>query len=1088
MEMKLYDPISDIDSTTYDWVCRVRVQSFWKGLNRETKEFWGINMVIIDDSNSRIHAFTSAKYCDEVLKKIKEGAIYIVSNIKVKEYLGSEKFRAVRNKKHVFFTPHTKFELDETMGLKIEKFAFDLFHFDEIEKLANDERFLIDMVGKVKNIQELIKTTKNEEEKTRLKFDISNGRSTVPVTLFDTFGEDVEKEFLKRDINNILIIICCAKVGRYEGVPHLSNYPATRVYINPEHYSVHELKKSWTESTKVPEKMHVETEEHKVDTPKKNFTIKEITSEPGKLFEGPVWCEVTVKRINDKSNWYFRKCTGCELELDCVNEKFKCSRPNGCGRIIPYPDKRFRICTLCSDSTGSISIIFSDYEITRLIGKTVTDLHAEFADEAEEEKFPNILNSIVKAKYTIQLYMGEENIKNGSTVFEAKEIKQAQEKADNFDPNVAAADEIEELSMINATEGDSNLNHTPNTENSTNTKFRARKITEVVTFNAADTTIAKPPKIIKLEKLGDCQERIKVRVIRLWRGATRAGVEFKNFNLILMDDKSKRVHAFVPTKCADEIEDKITVGKTYVIKNFAVQLYSATEKFRLLRNDRQLVFSMETNIQEVDDDGLSMGQEAFDFYDHSQLEELSKQTTYLTGIIKKHQHLRDIRNKHGQDQRQAKLIITDGRLANPDFAKNALGTEIKKPMEQHTIQIIFTLGKEYIEASVFSHVKIVGFDENMNWGYNACTDCGRETKMENPCPVCESCNRFVPYPDKKFRVHVFAKDHSGQMQVVLGDREVRTVIGFRARELFAQATTTTCNTEGIPAINLSSNMQVVLRDGEVRTITGSRASDLADEEKIHTNMDEIPYQMISNLRPQTTTAWRLKVRVTRVWQAIDWQGNTVGINLIFVDELGGRIHAWIAAANMNQFQNLITEGQTYNVHNFVVRQYGSMQTYRCFQNDVFIQLYHLTNLFVAEGVDYIQRHVFHFTDLSAIMHVARERNFLIDVVGIVQQVQPLSTYRNKYNELKYSIQLTINDMHTSAQVIFYDEMAQSFDQEVHNAGQHPVIVIIASVKATLIQGEEKLTNYPPTRFFINLNHEAVQDLRDAFRLANRRLH
>lgn len=69
--------------------------------------------------------------------------------------------------------------------------------------------------------------------------------------------------------------------------------------------------------------------------------------------------------------------------------------------------------------------------------------------EAEEEKFPNILNSIVKVKYTIQLYMAEENIKNGSTVFEAKEVRQAQEKADNFDPNVAAADEIQELSMNN---------------------------------------------------------------------------------------------------------------------------------------------------------------------------------------------------------------------------------------------------------------------------------------------------------------------------------------------------------------------------------------------------------------------------------------------------------------------------------------------------------------------------------------------------------------------------------------------------------------------------------------------------------------
>ena len=79
---------------------------------------------------------------------------------------------------------------------------------------------------------------------------------------------------------------------------------------------------------------------------------------------------------------------------------------------------------------------------------------------------------------------------------------------------------------------------------------------------------------------------------------------------------------------------------------------------------------------------------------------------------------------------------------------------------------------------------------------------------------------------------------------------------------------------------------------------------------------------------------------------------------------------------MNQLQNLITEGETYNVHNFVVRQYGPMQTERCFQDDVFIQLYHMTKLFVAEGVDYIQRHVFHFTDLSAIMDAARESNFL----------------------------------------------------------------------------------------------------------------
>ena len=92
---------------------------------------------------------------------------------------------------------------------------------------------------------------------------------------------------------------------------------------------------------------------------------------------------------------------------------------------------------------------------------------------------------------------------------------------------------------------------------------------------------------------------------------------------------------------------------------------------------------------------------------------------------------------------------------------------------------------------------------------------------------------------------------------------------------------------------------------------------------------------------------------------------------------GGRIHAWIPAQTMNQFQNSIKEGETYNVHNLFVRQYGAMHKDRCFENDLFIQLYHMTEVFVAEDVDYIPRHVFNFTDLAAIMDVTRENNFLI---------------------------------------------------------------------------------------------------------------
>lgn len=50
MELNKYDPIQSLDISTFDWKCRVRAQSVWTGMNRETKEIWGLNMVFVDDS------------------------------------------------------------------------------------------------------------------------------------------------------------------------------------------------------------------------------------------------------------------------------------------------------------------------------------------------------------------------------------------------------------------------------------------------------------------------------------------------------------------------------------------------------------------------------------------------------------------------------------------------------------------------------------------------------------------------------------------------------------------------------------------------------------------------------------------------------------------------------------------------------------------------------------------------------------------------------------------------------------------------------------------------------------------------------
>lgn len=92
---------------------------------------------------------------------------------------------------------------------------------------------------------------------------------------------------------------------------------------------------------------------------------------------------------------------------------------------------------------------------------------------------------------------------------------------------------------------------------------------------------------------------------------------------------------------------------------------------------------------------------------------------------------------------------------------------------------------------------------------------------------------------------------------------------------------------------------------------------------------------------------------------------------------GQRIHASVPRAYLQQFENLLSEGETYEVQRFVVKRYPDMQIFICFESDIYIQLNHMTEIFVTEGVDIIPAQVFDFTALSGLMEAATENRYLI---------------------------------------------------------------------------------------------------------------
>ncbi|KAK1359343.1 hypothetical protein POM88_043817 [Heracleum sosnowskyi] len=116
------------------------------------------------------------------------------------------------------------------------------------------------------------------------------------------------------------------------------------------------------------------------------------------------------------------------------------------------------------------------------------------------------------------------------------------------------------------------------------------------------------------------------------------------------------------------------------------------------------------------------------------------------------------------------------KLAEPNFAEKIMKEQPKKIRELLTLEKITQLGKDYIETEVFTHVNIKNVDDTAIWFINACTTCGRNTELSNGLMVCANCPRTVPHPDKKYKINVAAFDPTGGIDIILCDREIRTLI------------------------------------------------------------------------------------------------------------------------------------------------------------------------------------------------------------------------------------------------------------------------------------------------------------------------
>ncbi|KAK1378800.1 hypothetical protein POM88_025544 [Heracleum sosnowskyi] len=320
--------------------------------------------------NVRIQAFIPGSVSEEIEQKIEVGKCYTFSNFTIKEYKAEDKYSCVRMDKQLIFSKHTDVrELDEH-ELIIEKNGFDFFDLNDLGSLAHQNVYLTDAMGVIHTPQTLRKFLNVKgQEQVQKKFELTDGRTTVRVTLWDAFAENFEEALSKVTDLPPMFILASVKVSEWKGKIDLmleqqpSTSTTTTIVLSKPIFSQH----NFTGETREINKLH---------------TVADIKNLGRDYIQTEVICQVQVTKVEETQKWFEVRITGL-------------------------------------DTTDNIPILLCDREVRTIIGKTVNEVEKE---EQVKGIFPGILKSIINMKYTIKLIVMEENMDNPTQVYVATNI------------------------------------------------------------------------------------------------------------------------------------------------------------------------------------------------------------------------------------------------------------------------------------------------------------------------------------------------------------------------------------------------------------------------------------------------------------------------------------------------------------------------------------------------------------------------------------------------------------------------------------------------------------------------------------------
>ncbi|GAU43363.1 hypothetical protein TSUD_82090 [Trifolium subterraneum] len=223
---------------------------------------------------------------------------------------------------------------------------------------------------------------------------------------------------------------------------------------------------------------------------------------------------------------------------------------------------------------------------------------------------------------------------------------------------------------------------------------------------------------------------------------------------------------------------------------------------------------------------------------------------------------------------------------------------------------------------------------------------------------------------------------------------------------------------------------------------------------------------LCDISPEKKEGIRIKVRVSRLWKVSAFlnPSETSSIQMVLLDDKGGKIHASIRKQLVYMFDTKIEEGGVYEMSLFDVSpQIGFYRTtlhpYKLnFQIKTKVQ---------ASNCSDISLYGLTFTSLEEVCGHLRDYEFLVDVIGIMTGISAESEFVRD-GKITKRVVIELTDSSGKCECALFGDYVDDLNKKMGKSHEGLPVVVIQFAKVKIFRDKASIQNdFSATRIFIN---------------------